>query len=112
MCEMERGLAVEDKRGLAGLMEIRVFKGLARGRRRVMGGWVVLRKGKEKKGRGEGGGAKMGKKRGGKKVITQLMETTRPSAGNDCVKKATSGGAPWKVIWAANWRASASNGAA
>ena len=32
------------------------------------------------------------------------MVKTEPSVGTDCVKKATAGGAPWKVSWAWNCR--------
>lgn len=39
------------------------------------------------------------------------MYTIDPSPGKDWVNWA-SGVAPWKVIWAANWRASISTGAA
>jgi hypothetical protein len=35
-----------------------------------------------------------------------LIWTSVPSPGKDWTKNAASGGAPWKVIWAANWRAS------
>lgn len=40
------------------------------------------------------------------------IETSVPSTGNDCVKKASSAGAPWNTTSVEDWRGFASKGAA